>query len=57
MSFRWSHFDFVLGLVGLGLGLVLILLGRLKAMQEMQFNQAMRERGYLVPSKTHGGTA
>jgi hypothetical protein len=57
MSFRWSHFDCVLGLVGLGFGLVLIMLGRLKAMQEMQFNQAMRERGYLVPPKTHGGTA
>jgi hypothetical protein len=51
MSFRWSHFDIVLGLVCFGFGLVLIILGRLKAMQEMQFNQAMRERGYLVSSQ------
>ena len=50
MSLRWSHFDIVLSLVCLGFGLVLIVLGRLKAMQEMQFNQAMRERGYLASS-------
>lgn len=61
MSFGWPEigltkffsFDVVLSLVCFVFGVALIFLGRLKAMQETQFNQAMKTQDYLRSEQTN----
>jgi hypothetical protein len=46
MSFRVSTFEIASAVICFGFGVLLIVLGRLKAMQEMQFYQAMISQRY-----------